>query len=272
VDEHEWLTGGDPARMLQWATVPGADYRQGLRFPLPSDRKLRLFACACCRQVWDQLTDPRSRKAVEVAERYADGEVTQSVFSRTYEAVAQLAHFEGWGLVMSCFWDKKYIVDSPQPLRDRLIPPALQAALLRDLVGNPWRPGYPHRFCNSADRHIGHYDARWLTPTVLAIARRAYDEHCPADNLAVLADALEDAGCASEDMLRHLRGQERAVCRRCEGDGKAHGADRPFEWSADVDYGKCVVCKGSGVGTDWVPLRGPHARGCWAIDLVLGKG
>lgn len=36
------------------------------------------------------------------------------------------------------------------------------------------------------------------------------------------------------------------VCGRCSGDGKAHGSDRPFEWSSDVDYGKCVVCKGSG--------------------------
>ena len=33
-------------------------------------------------------------------------------------------------------------------------------------------------------------------------------------------------------------------CIRCDGDGRAHGADRPFEWSADVEYGKCVVCKG----------------------------
>jgi uncharacterized protein (TIGR02996 family) len=35
-------------------------------------------------------------------------------------------------------------------------------------------------------------------------------------------------------------------CGRCNGDGQAHGADRPFEWSADVDYGKCVVCRGTG--------------------------
>jgi uncharacterized protein (TIGR02996 family) len=35
-------------------------------------------------------------------------------------------------------------------------------------------------------------------------------------------------------------------CPRCEGDGWAHGSDRPFEWSADVDYLKCPICKGTG--------------------------
>ena len=40
-----------------------------------SDRKLRLFTCACCRRVWDLVPDPRSRKAVETSEQYADGSV-----------------------------------------------------------------------------------------------------------------------------------------------------------------------------------------------------
>ena len=39
-------------------------------------------------------------------------------------------------------------------------------------------------------------------------------------------------------------------CQRCDGDGKAHGADRPFEWSASPDYMKCPWCHGIGYTND----------------------
>src|SRR5262245_6449615 len=81
--EAQWLACTDPARMLELLTAGAArwsgepnllEHRTARK--RASDRKLRLFACACCRQVWDQLTDERSRRAVEVAERFAEGEAT----------------------------------------------------------------------------------------------------------------------------------------------------------------------------------------------------
>lgn len=68
--EAEWLASDDPQAMLASFR---REWDKGESYCALSDRKLRLFACACARQVWHLLTDDRSRKAVEVAERYADG-------------------------------------------------------------------------------------------------------------------------------------------------------------------------------------------------------
>jgi hypothetical protein len=72
--------------------------------------------------------------------------------------------------------------------------------LLRDLVGNPFRPV-----------NISPSWLRWNDAAVVHLAQAAYDNRIlPAgtlDNarLAVLADALEEAGCTDEQILGHLR-------------------------------------------------------------------
>jgi hypothetical protein len=94
-----------------------------------------------------------------------------------------------------------------------------QSDLVREVFGNPFRP-------------ITEIDPAWLEwhhGIVQEFARAAYENRRlpkgildPA-RLALLADALEDAGCTDTELLGHLRGP------------------------------------------------GPHVRGCWALDLVLGK-
>jgi hypothetical protein len=75
---------------------------------------------------------------------------------------------------------------------------ATQAAILRDVFGNPFR--------------LPALDPSWRTPAVLALAQAAYDQRAlpigtlKPKRLAVLADALEEAGCTDTPILGHLRG------------------------------------------------------------------
>src|SRR5262245_1907177 len=64
--EEEWRAGTEPAELLG---------RLGKRV---GGRQRSLFAVACVRRVWSRLGDPRSRAAVEVVERYADGQASQA--------------------------------------------------------------------------------------------------------------------------------------------------------------------------------------------------
>jgi hypothetical protein len=68
-----------------------------------------------------------------------------------------------------------------------------QAELLRDLFGNPWRPFV-----------IDPAWLRWRDGAVARVARSIHAEKRFAD-LPVLADALEEAGCALPEVLGHCR-------------------------------------------------------------------
>src|SRR5262245_2828659 len=51
-------------------------------------RKLRLYACGCCRVAWERLPDPRLGDAVEVAERFADGLASKDELGAARAAVS----------------------------------------------------------------------------------------------------------------------------------------------------------------------------------------
>jgi hypothetical protein len=61
--EGDWNRGTDPWKMLSFLLTTAR----------PSERKLRLFAVACCRRLANALPDSRTRSALDTAERFADG-------------------------------------------------------------------------------------------------------------------------------------------------------------------------------------------------------
>jgi hypothetical protein len=66
----------------------------------------------------------------------------------------------------------------------------VQAALLRDQFGNPFRPVT--------------FDLRWRTADAVGVARGIYEDRA-FDRLPILADALMDAGCEDERVIGHCR-------------------------------------------------------------------
>jgi hypothetical protein len=230
--EQEWLACEDPRPML--------DLLRGKA----GERKLRLFAVACCRRIWRIMQDEPSRGAVEAAERFAHRGSPQTLLAvanrEAREVLPRTAglgvvpstaarycsglHVNGWDVAATTAVAASMAVPPPagrggppqgpvpaplagipaEGLRER----AAQAALLRCVFGSPFRPVTA---------------GPWVTPAAVTVARDCYDRRDFAA-LPLLADLLEEAGCPEQSVLDHCR------------------------------------------------TPGEHARGCWAVDLVLGKG
>jgi hypothetical protein len=210
--EDAWLRGTDPTPLLEF--LWGTD-----RLP---ERKGRLFAAGCCRRVWHLLNDRRSEQAVEVVERWADGEARHEEL-----ATAHASAWQAWGTparsaaseASAVPWALGVTVAAAHYTawagRDgsRADERRAQAELLRCLVGNPFRP-------RPAVLPVW---MRWNGGVVRCLAESIYDGRA-FDQVGVLADAVEEAGCDSPEILGHLRG------------------------------------------------LGPHARGCWVLDLIRDTG
>jgi hypothetical protein len=241
--EKEWLACGDPILSLE--------HERGW----PSPRKQRLFALACCRRVAHLLPDDsRWEQALAVAERYAERKAKRSDLKpfragggapwlgRNYADVCSRCAMNAAGWV--CETSRRLyaaqaamsaacaVAYAALPPNEPYVPPAesrhqqrwsdaeraekkAQLTLLREVWGDPFRP---------VTASLGP-----LSREVARLAQAGYDDCGSAGGeldrhrLAVLADALEETGCAEGAILDHLLGP------------------------------------------------GPHVRGCWAIDLILGK-
>lgn len=228
--EAEWLACEDVKTLLEYLVGRA------------SDRKFRLFGCACCRRIWDLLKDDRAKRAVEIAERHADdlssddeievarremaacrsehalrpgspavdswafGSAAGVLFDTPFwkpNAASQGAFGTSW-MATEAAW-RANEESGPEYESRRQLP------LLRDIFENPYRPHWA--------------DPTWLTwnnGTVVKLAEAIYQERA-FDRMSILADSLEESGCNEADILGH--------CRQ----------------------------------------PGPHTRGCWVVDLLTGR-
>jgi hypothetical protein len=170
-------------------------------------RKFRLFYCACCRLRWN-LLPALGQRAVEVVEQYADGRVN----AQRLRGARRSAQAVEWS-VRPAWRAGVYTHGEPDAastarlavaateVHARLqsgwapdgspVSSADQVALLRELFENPFNP-------------ITIVPA-WLTPTVIALAKAIRAEQT-FDQMPVLGDALQDAGCDRAELLNHCYG------------------------------------------------------------------
>jgi hypothetical protein len=233
--EQEWLECDDALKILRICEPTGEDWDseevEKWTEQMASDRKLRLFALACCHWIRHLLSDVRSSKALDVLEQYLLGSVPESEFRAAHkDAYSALPrerstpHKPDWYAALAvsyatypyatgihdAAWSALAALTQAHRASSDVVKQerAVQRALLSDVFGNPFRPVT--------------LNPAWLTPTVKQLAQSIYDDKV-FDRLPTVADALEDSGCDNADVLGHCR---------------------------------------SG---------GEHVRGCWVVDLVLEK-
>jgi hypothetical protein len=221
----------------EWLNYPGFytmfEYVRGTL----SDRKLRLFGCACCRRIAHLINDERSRRAIAVAERFADGTAEKTELQEAWSIANSVVHDSGtpdpnepwivrdgtpyhaalaasWAACVSIqAWEAS--TDATKAMRSAALrfgganrdvvgaERHEQAKLLCHFVGNPFRP-YPvlHPF----------------PPAAVQLAIALYDG--------------QDCGFALHDALIEAR-----------------HADLAEHFSQEIR----------------------HPKGCWVLDLILGK-
>jgi hypothetical protein len=238
VTEAEWLVCEDPLVPLAFVAARA------------TDRKRRLFLCACCARVLEGTpTHRRSfrgsypgcfqqlERALGVVEQFAEGFVGSDALAgarRDAEdsvyvppsidyggesgldneaaavGAAAVEHPVAEDVIAACrrATDSQSARTSEGEGRRRAEEARWQATVFRDIFGNPFRPVA--------------FDPSWRTSTAVGLADQMYGSR-DFSAMPILADAIQDAGCDSADILDHCRGP------------------------------------------------GPHVRGCWVVDLLLGK-
>ncbi len=240
--ETDWMTyGDDPLPLLEYLQSIGKG----------SERRLRLFAVACCRLLFRRVqVHPWFERCVDVAERFADGVASSEELQRAYgyaplDWLSQMSYEPGiqsneeWRQAPRCAQNACW---NAAELEGEIVMAdcaALNAAWAATQPGTvmPDDNGVSAArlaaeqavqcdllrdiFCPFWDASVDPSWLAWNSRAIPKLARAIYEERLFSD-LPILGDALEEAGCANATILTHSR---------------------------------------SG---------GKHVRGCWLVDLILG--
>ncbi len=251
MSEEEWPTyRSEPKVMLSWLRTKA------------SNRKKRLFGCACCRRIWNLIGNEKSRSAVLLAERFADGLLTvedRSAAHAEAEVIAQqpsspdqhnralwacanvlhkyagIAVNASYNAVQVVQWDalvRAGFYRAGQPVSYSPEFNAVNSRAYDEEKGEQCslvRELFGNPFCpmppRQGKRRWEEQRRQWLDANNRVASKLAeviYDQGRFLD-APILADALEEAGCTEGAILDHLRGP------------------------------------------------GTHVRGCWVLDLILSK-
>jgi hypothetical protein len=255
VTEAEWLACDEPETLLE---------RSGFG---NSARKSRLLAVACCRRIWDQFVDDRSRRAVEVAERYADGVATDSeLIGAQIEAMQVIAELVP-------------LVGNPGVRIEDAADTASDADPFRAASAVPWMSSMGRRTENA---RLGRGPQHSYTP--IAIERR--------NGLSALFRGKWKISLLHEPVSTGVDGTVLCGLIRDVFGNPFRSVIFSPEWRTDTtlsltlqmydtrefsampilaDALQDAGCDNADI-LDHCRGPGPHVRGCWVVDLVLGKG
>ncbi len=243
--EADWRSVDDPAPLLAFAEAQS------------SDRKLRLFALACCRAAGELVAEGVRREALDVAERHADGEASGAELGAAMKTLYTESNMSSSAAgelnrAIRCAVARRTSGQVcarlvPEPVaravadaaelgrsrawRLRIVPYKTAAELvppdsIRDAtfaVHRRLQAAIARDILRGPAAPSATAFAPWLSPTVVGVAEAIYHNRSYAD-LLILADALEEAGCDHAAVLGHCRGP------------------------------------------------GQHWRGCWVLDALTGRG
>jgi hypothetical protein len=204
-----------------------------------SNRKIRLFQVACCRRIWSLLPDDSCREAVLVAERYADGNATDRERRAIRNKIAHYAETDNLVVInaRAAAFDanEKTVLKRPVPF--------LGVAAVIGFVANPTDE-------RGSAEYRSAYQAEQKTEACLI--------RCIFGNPFRLQFTLNHSVLAWNDKtvvgLAQTMYDERVFDRM------------PILADALEEAG----CTNLDI-LDHCRQPGEHTRGCWVVDLILGK-